>query len=182
MEVKNAMEEKNSKWPEIVSREMEKYRGMMYDAEKFIWSHPQTGFKEWIAHDFLREKYTALGFKPVDAGNIPGFFFDIDTGKEGPTVAVLAEMDSIILPEHPESDPETGAVHACGHNCQSAALLGVAAVLKEPGILPELCGRIRIMAVPAEELIELSDRSAMKAEMCWGKPRSTPARRLERSR
>ena len=133
MEVKTAMEEKNSKWPEIVSREMEKYRGMMYDAEKFIWSHPQTGFKEWIAHDYLREKYTALGFKPVDAGNIPGFFFDIDTGKEGPTVAVLAEMDSIILPEHPESDPETGAVHACGHNCQSAALLGVAAVLKEPG-------------------------------------------------
>lgn len=164
MEVKTAMEEKNSKWPEIVSREMEKYRGMMYDAEKFIWSHPQTGFKEWIAHDYLREKYTALGFKPVDAGNIPGFFFDIDTGKEGPTVAVLAEMDSIILPEHPESDPETGAVHACGHNCQSAALLGVAAVLKEPGILPELCGRIRIMAVPAEELIELSDRSALKAE------------------
>lgn len=99
----------------------------MYKAEKFIWAHPQTGFKEWIANDYLKEKYRSLGFQPVEAGNIPGFYFDINTGKNGPAVAILAELDSIILPEHPECDPQTKAVHACGHNCQSAALLGVAA-------------------------------------------------------
>ena len=158
------MEEKYSKWPKIIWEKMEKYRGMMYEAERYIWSHPQTGFGEWIANDYLKEKYSALGFHLHEAGDIPGFFFDIDTGKAGPTVAILAEMDGILLPEHPDCDPETGAVHACGHNCQSAALLGVAAVLNDPGILSELCGRIRIMAVPAEELIELTLRARMKAE------------------
>ena len=157
------MKKKNSKWPDIISRKMEKYREMMFDAERYIWAHPQTGFKEWIAHDYLKKKYSDLGFVPIEAGNIPGFFFDIDTGKDGPTTAILAELDSIILPTHPASDPETGAAHACGHNCQSAALLGVAAVLNDPEILRELCGKIRIMAVPAEELIELGDRSAMKS-------------------
>ena len=156
------MKKKYSKWPEIVSRKMEKYRALMYEAERYLWTHPQTGFKEWLANDYLREKYSALGFNPVDAGNIPGFFFDIDTGKEGPVLAVLAEMDSLILSDHPECDKATGAVHACGHNCQSAALLGVAAVLNDPDILPHLCGRIRIMAVPAEELVELSERAEMR--------------------
>lgn len=157
------MQNKNSKWPDIISRKMEKYRDMMFEAERYLWAHPQSGFKEWIAHQYLKGKYADLGFIPAEAGNIPGFYFDIDTGKEGPTTAVIAELDGIILAEHPASDPETGAVHACGHNCQSAALLGVAAVLNDPEILQELCGKIRIMAVPAEELIELGDRSAMKA-------------------
>ena len=39
-------------------------------------------------------------------------------------------MDALIIPEHPESDPQTGAVHACGHCCQTAALVGIAAALK----------------------------------------------------
>ena len=136
----------------------------MFEAERFIWSHPQTGFQEWIANDYLKEKYEGLGFSVIEAGNIPGFYFDIETGKEGPTLAILAEMDCIILPEHPECEKESGAVHACGHNCQSAALLGVAAMLKDPEVLDSLCGRIRIMALPAEELIQLTQRAAMKAE------------------
>jgi len=77
---------------------------------------------------------------------------------------VLGELDSIICPEHPDADPETGAVHSCGHNAQCAALLGVAAALKEPGIVERLSGRIRLCAVPAEELLEIEYRTKLKAE------------------
>lgn len=151
-------------WTETILQKISAYRSDMLEAERYLWEHPQTGFKEWEAHSYLINKFKALGFSPIEAGNIPGFFFDIDTGKEGATVAILGELDALILPDHPECDPTTGAVHACGHHCQSSALLGIAGVLADKEILSQLCGKIRMMCVPAEELIELEERSQMKKE------------------
>lgn len=153
---------------------VEKHKGMILEAERQIWKNPEPGYREWKTHAYLKEKYEALGYKLVEAGNIPGFYTDVDTGRPGPFIAVFGEMDSLIIPSHPESDPETGAVHACGHNCQSAALLGLAAGLKEPGALDGLCGKIRLIAVPAEEGIEIEFRLGLKKDgiikyMC-GKP------------
>ncbi|MBR6569363.1 MAG: M20/M25/M40 family metallo-hydrolase, partial [Clostridia bacterium] len=88
----------------------------------------------------------------------------IDTGRPGPELLILGELDSIICPNHPEADPKTGAVHSCGHNAQCAALIGVAAALREPGALDGLCGRIRLCAVPAEELLEIEYRSQLRAD------------------
>ncbi len=100
----------------------------------------------------------------VMAEGITGFYTIVDTGRPGPEVMILAELDSIICPEHKDANPKTGAVHSCGHNAQCAALLGVAAALKEPGILSELCGKIRLCAVPAEELLEIDFRTNLKKE------------------
>ena len=46
---------------------------------------------------------------------------------------------------HPDADPDTGAVHACGHHAQCGAL-GRPPVLREPGSRM-LCGSVRFMAV-----------------------------------
>ncbi len=73
----------------------------------------------------------------------------------------MGELDSLLCAEHPDADPETGAVHCCGHAAQAAALLGIAAALKEPGMLEGLSGRIRLCAVPAEEMIEIEYRSEL---------------------
>lgn len=154
----------NHKWSEAVLQKMEDYRTLMFEAERWIWAHPQTGFKEWEAHHYLKEKFADLGFRVTEAGNIPGFYFDIDTGKPGPCVGILGELDALVVPDHPDANKETGAVHACGHHCQVSALLGIAGVLRDREILSELCGKVRIVAVPAEELIELSERAEMKAE------------------
>ncbi len=143
---------------------VEQNKEMILAAERHIWKNPETGFKEWKTHAYLKEKYEALGYELVEAGNIPGFYTDIDTGIPGPKIAIFGEMDSLIVSTHPERDPETGAVHACGHNCQSAALLGIAAALKAPGALDGLCGSIRLIAVPAEEGVEMDFRRGLKKE------------------
>ena len=75
---------------------------------------------------YMADAFKALGYELTMAEGITGFCTTIDTGKVGPTVLILGELDSIICPNHPESDKETGAVHSCGHNAQCAALLGVA--------------------------------------------------------
>lgn len=142
----------------------EKYRKLILDTEDFLWSNPESGYREWKAHEYLKNIYENLGYEVKEAGNIPGFIAEADTGIPGPTVAVFGEMDALLIPEHPESDPDTGAVHACGHCCQNAALVGVAAALKEPEVLEGLCGKIRLVVVPAEELIEIEYRLTLRAE------------------
>ena len=140
----------------------QKHTQLMLDAERWIWKHPETGYKEWKTHEYLETEFAKLGYELTLAGDIPGFTTLIDTGKEGPTIAVFGELDSVICASHPEADPTTGAVHTCGHNCQAAALLGLAAMLKEPGALDGMCGKILLVAVPAEELLELEYREDLR--------------------
>ncbi|GIS81842.1 MAG: hypothetical protein CM1200mP15_04740 [Dehalococcoidia bacterium] len=44
-------------------------------------------------------------------------------------MAVIGELDSLIVNEHPHSDPVTGAAHAWGHHCQIGMLLGATTAL-----------------------------------------------------
>lgn len=143
---------------------VEKNRKLILDAYEYIWKNPETGYREVKTSKYLEDAFEALGYDLVRAGNIPGFYTVLDTGRPGPEVLVLGELDSLICPSHPEADPETGAVHSCGHCAQAAALLGIAAALKEPGALDEICGRIRLCAVPAEELIEVGYRRELKKQ------------------
>ncbi len=141
---------------------VDKYKQLILDAERYIWANPETGYKEVKTSKYLAEQFTALGYQLTMAENVPGFYTTIDTGKPGPTVLILGELDSVICFNHPERDKTTGAVHACGHHAQCAALLGVAAALKQPNALDGLCGKIKLCAVPAEELLELDYRTELK--------------------
>lgn len=139
-----------------------KYEKLILDTEKHIWENPETGYREKKTSAYMEKIFTDLGYKITKAENVPGFFADLDTGREGPTVLILAELDALICPEHPEADKETGYVHACGHHAQCAAMAGVAAAFHEEGALSGLCGKIRLCLVPAEELIEIEYRTELK--------------------
>jgi amidohydrolase len=139
-------------------------RDLIFQAEKYLWRNPETGYREWKQSSYLEAAYEKLGYKLNRAGNIPGFYADIDTGLPGPKILIMSELDSLLCNDHPDADPATGAVHACGHNAQSAALLGVAAVLKNSALLDGLCGSIRLCVVPAEELIEIGYREELKKQ------------------
>ncbi|MBQ7075764.1 MAG: amidohydrolase [Clostridia bacterium] len=141
---------------------VENYRQLILDAERYIWKHPETGYREFKTSQYMAEKFEEMGYSLTMAGDIPGFYTVVDTGRPGPEVVVFAELDSLICPNHPECDKETGYVHACGHNAQCAALLGVAGALTEKEVLDKLCGRIKLCAVPAEELIEIGYRMELK--------------------
>lgn len=143
---------------------VDKYREMILDSERYIWEHPESGFREWNTHRYMKEKFESFGLTVNDVGEIPGFWCDIDTGREGPTFAILAEMDALVIPEHPECDKTTGAVHACAHHLQCSTLIGMAAVLSEEGALDGMSGIIRLMAVPAEETIEIGYRKTLADE------------------
>ena len=147
-----------------INMAVEKHRQLILDTERYIWKHPETGYKEFETSKYLEENFIKLGYDIVKADGITGFYTCIDTGRPGPEVLILGELDSIICPAHPECDPQTGAVHSCGHNAQCATLLGIAAALTEEGIIDKFSGKIRLCAVPAEELLEIEYRSKLKKE------------------
>lgn len=140
---------------------IEKNKELILEVEQNIWKNPEIGYKEWKTTKYLQGIFEKLGYTVKEAGNIPGFTAEISTGRPGPTIAIVAELDSLICPEHPEANPETGAVHACGHHAQSAYLVGCAAAFAEPNALEGLCGSIRFMSVPAEETIDLEFRNSL---------------------
>ncbi|MBQ8893869.1 MAG: amidohydrolase [Clostridia bacterium] len=139
------------------------YRNLILETQDHIWKNAETGYREIKTAAYMEKVFEDLGYELVRAGDIPGFYTDIDTGKPGPKLLIFGELDSLICPEHPEAT-ERGTVHCCGHSAQCAALVGIAAGLKAPGALDGLCGSIRLCAVPAEELIEIEYREELKKQ------------------
>ena len=128
---------------------------------RHIWQHPEAGYREVKTSAYLVDKLTKLGLKVETGLGLTGFRADIDTGRPGPTVAILGELDSLIIPSHPECDKETGAVHSCGHNASATALVGAAIGLLKGVEAGELCGKIALIATPAEESIEMDYRKSL---------------------
>ena len=131
-------------------------------AEKYLWAHPETGFREKLSCAFMKKQFEELGYTVTAPDDITGFYTVVDTGREGPEVLVLSELDSVVCPAHPDADRVTGAVHACGHHGQGAAMLGIAAALRDPAVLARLSGRVRLCVVPAEEMLEIEYRETLR--------------------
>ena len=75
---------------------VEKHRKLILEAEKWLWAHPETGYREYQTHAWLAARFQELGYELREAGDIPGFMADIDTGRPGPKVLFFGEMDSLI--------------------------------------------------------------------------------------
>ena len=142
----------------VIKSLVEKHKDYILKAERDLWKIPEAGFKEYKTDAYIKAEFRKLGYEIKEAENITGFFTVLDTGREGPTVLVLAELDALYCAEHPEKDKETNAVHVCGHHAQCAAMLGLATALKEEGVLEGLSGKIKLCVVPAEESIDIEYR------------------------
>ena len=141
---------------------------------KTILQNPEPGFRETKTSHLVAQKFAEMGI-PFRAGlALTGVRLDLTGGTAGPTLAILGELDSLIVNEHPFADPKTGAAHACGHHCQIAMMFGAAFALMQPDVLSALSGRLAFMAVPAEEYIEIEYRDSLrregKIEFLGGKP------------
>ncbi|MBE6358702.1 MAG: amidohydrolase [Lentisphaerae bacterium] len=124
-----------------------------------LWKDPETGYRETRSSALLVRALEELGLKVQTGLALTGFRADLDTGRPGPTLAIMGEFDALIIPTHPEA--VNGVVHACGHNTSAAALIGSAIGLKAAVQSGELCGKIAFIGTPAEEGIELEYRMGL---------------------
>ena len=147
-----------------VCREIDRHRGEVLDFGTEIWEHPEPGYREIRTAGRAAEKLEELGLTVKRGIAVTGFRADMDTGREGPVVALLGEMDALLLPTHPAADPVTGAVHACGHNCHITSLVGAAIGLSAAGVLDSCSGKIALVGVPAEKTLDPAFVKTLRAE------------------
>jgi amidohydrolase len=76
----------------------------------------------------------------------------LETGQDGPTLMIRADMDALPFNEEtglPFASTHHGAMHACGHDGHMAMVLGTATILKK--MKDRLKGNIKFLFQPAEE-------------------------------
>jgi len=148
------------------AQEMESW---LIKTRRHLHKHPELSFNEVGTSAFIRNELSALGIPytwPVAKTGIVAY---IGSGAaeahalgaagwgstDSPVVLLRADMDALPMAELTNdsfASCHCGTMHACGHDCHMASLLGAARLLKEmeaAGKLP--AGNIRLVFQPAEE-------------------------------
>ena len=121
------------------------------DIRRQLHRFPELMYEEVRTSQLVCDVLEELGI-PFERGLAQtGVIATLGTG-ELPCIGLRADMDA--LPIHEETDipfrsEVDGKMHACGHDCHTAMLLGAAKLLREREA--ELKGTVRLLFQPAEE-------------------------------
>lgn len=143
---------------------VEKNRDKIIAIGKSILKEPELGYKEVKTAQKVKDVFDELGYSYVDKQAVTGVIATVPGKEHKAKIAIMGELDAVVVPNHPFADKCTNAAHACGHNVQIATMLGTAIALKESGVMEELDGDVALMAVPSEEGVELEYRSGLMKE------------------
>lgn len=122
--------------------------------------HPELSNREVRTAGVVAGHLRALGLSVQTGVAHTGVVGMLDSGKPGPVIALRADMDALPVTEQVDlpfaskvrttyNGQDVGVMHACGHDCHVAILMGVAEVLS--GARDRLKGRIKFIFQPAEE-------------------------------
>jgi len=154
---KNTLKEK-------VLQAIEDARDELIEIGERLYGMPETGFKEIKTAAFVKESLEKCGLTVRDKIALTGVKATAKGRKSGVNVALMGELDALVMPTHPKCDPETGAFHGCGHHAQLTTIIGAAIGLVRTGLINELDGDITFIGVPAEEIVEIEERRGMVKE------------------
>ena len=134
----------------IISQAKE-IQSWIVEKRRTIHQHPELMYEEFETSKLVQKTLSDLDVKFEKDIAITGVVGIVGNGN-GPCIALRADMDA--LPIHEETDIDfkskiDGKMHACGHDCHTAMLLGAARLLKENE--EEINGTIKLIFQPAEE-------------------------------
>ncbi len=157
---------------ELASR----FEGDVIELRRHFHQYPEVGGNEFQTSAFVRAQLQALGieYRLVEGerpegcrderdrfigtgiiatirGEAPGAYDE--TGKPHCRIALRTDMDALPITERTEFDFRSrneGVMHACGHDCHMAMMLGAVKILNQ--MKSQLKGEVRIIFQPAEEI------------------------------
>jgi hippurate hydrolase len=137
---------------ELLNKANQIYEKLVKD-RRFLHSHPGCGFEIDDTFEYVKSELEDMGYMPVKCGRA-GLTVTAGGKKLGRVFMIRADMDGLPIKEEsgvPFSS-ENGRMHACGHDMHTAMLLGAARLLKD--VEDEICGTVKLMFQPAEEIFE----------------------------
>ena len=122
-------------------------------SRRYLHTHPETGFDLENTLAYVKKELISMGYEPKECGKA-GLVVLAGGKQEGKVFMIRGDMDA--LPVREEADvefpSENGKMHACGHDMHTAMMLGAARLLKAHE--DEICGTVKLMFQPAEEIFE----------------------------
>jgi len=114
--------------------------------------HPELSFQEFESSAFLKSKLEEWGISIDKEWVKTGFSVSVDSGKEGPCIALRADLDALPIHEKnqvPYKSKNEGVMHACGHDVHASALMGALKIVNE--MKGEFKGKIAFFFQAGEE-------------------------------
>lgn len=133
-----------------LAKEQENY---VIETRRWLHAHPELGTKETETTAFIKAQLEELGIPVETFDGITGCIGTIEGGKPGKTVMLRADIDALPIRENPGKSYcslNPGVMHACGHDCHTAMLLGAARILSAHR--EELQGTVKLIFQMAEEI------------------------------
>lgn len=120
---------------------------------RYLHQHAELSFHEEETTAYLISELKKRGIPVISFEDYTGCIAVIEGGKPGKTVMLRADIDALPITENSGVEFESlhpGVMHACGHDCHAAMLLGAAELLWEKR--EELCGTVKLLFQAAEEV------------------------------
>lgn len=129
----------------------EKNHYYVVEMRRYFHRHPELSTQEVNTSKKICEELEKMGI-PYKAYPDYTVIATIDSGKPGKTVLIRGDIDALPVTEEtglPFASQNPGVMHACGHDCHGAMLLGIGKSLME--VKDELTGKILLGFQVAEE-------------------------------
>lgn len=120
----------------------------------YFHSHPELGTEEYNTTKHIVEELQKMGVETITFNECTGCVGIIKGAYPGKTVMLRADIDALPIQEGDLSKPYAsqtpGVMHACGHDCHTAMLLGAAKILSAHR--EEIHGTVKLLFQMAEEI------------------------------
>lgn len=131
----------------------EKYSADMKQFRRHIHQHPELGGKEESTIAYIAEKLKEMGLEPNCNYSEHACTALIKGSGQGKVILLRADIDALAIQEDtglPFASRNDGVMHACGHDCHTASLLGAALILRD--LRDQFPGTVKLCFQPAEEV------------------------------
>ncbi|MHA1953875.1 MAG: M20 metallopeptidase family protein [Candidatus Heimdallarchaeaceae archaeon] len=136
---------------QLLIDEAKELQAYVIEKRRYFHMYPETGFEEEKTSAYIEEELKKIGYN-IQKTAITGIIATLDSGKEGKTIALRADIDALNVTEDndkPYCSKIPGKMHACGHDAHTAMLLGAAKIIFKNK--DKLTGKIKLVFQPAEE-------------------------------
>lgn len=137
----------------ITIKQLLEEKSAMEALEQELFLTPELGFKEFNTQSILKAFLIENGCDQIEDFGLNGFAVTI--GQGSPVIGLIAELDALMVPDHPTAKEPDFAAHSCGHHMQCVIMAFVAKLLNQ---IINLSGCVKVFFVAAEEYVDLEFR------------------------
>lgn len=149
----------------MINEQDQTFNEWLVDVRRDFHAHPELAFQEQRTTKKLIRLLEEIGAEVQGFKKHTGVVGLLRGAADGPTIALRADIDALPVEELGKADYRSrheGRMHACGHDANTAIMVGVARRLVDSGAMRQCCGNVKFIFQPAEERLS-GARTMIKA-------------------